>query len=318
MRKRWHGPIPPHNIPTPPQPTPHPFPTHPNPPQVRLLTQCAHSLGYEQTARTLEEESGIPLCSQPVASFRSGILGGDWELVEGLVDELTLRTAESRVDVRFLILRQKFLELVEGRRTDEALSCLRHQLAPLKKQKPLTAMKGLPSPPACSSHPTGRQASPGDSGSSPGSVKVAGMSTAPYNKPPGADIGIDSAPLRATQQPPLHTTAKLQSQRPLQLASQLTSPEAASPQQGNSLAELSCFLMCKTAEELRLRSGWDGAAGQSRRLLLQQLQQHIPPSQLLPENRLQDLLEQAFSWQVSQGSDRIGLGGLGWAGWDER
>jgi len=58
--------------------------------------------------------------------------------------------------------------------------------------------------------------------------------------------------------------------------------------------------MSKTPEELRLRAGWDGAQGESRKLLLHELQRHIPPSHLLPENRLETLLQQAISWQMSQ------------------
>ena len=57
------------------------------------------------------------------------------------------------------------------------------------------------------------------------------------------------------------------------------------------MRELSGYLTCKSAAELQLRTGWDGAAGSSRKLLLQELQQHIPPSLLLPEDRLQTLLQ---------------------------
>jgi len=39
-------------------------------------------------------------------------------------------------------------------------------------------------------------------------------------------------------------------------------------------------------------------------MLLQELQRHIPPSLLLPDNRLLTLLQQAVLWQTSQGFDQ--------------
>ncbi|EOD11386.1 hypothetical protein EMIHUDRAFT_452457 [Emiliania huxleyi CCMP1516] len=62
--------------------------------------------------------------------------------------------------------------------------------------------------------------------------------------------------------------------------------------------ELSTYLLCRSVEELKARSGWDGGGGASRRLLLDELQEHIPPSLLLPENRLETLLQQAVRWQT--------------------
>ena len=64
------------------------------------------------------------------------------------------------------------------------------------------------------------------------------------------------------------------------------------------MQELSTYLLCRSAEELKARSGWDGGGGASRRLLLDELQEHIPPSLLLPENRLETLLQQAVRWQT--------------------
>lgn len=67
---------------------------------------------------------------------------------------------------------------------------------------------------------------------------------------------------------------------------------------GGSVQELSTYLLCRSVEELKARSGWDGGGGASRRLLLDELQEHIPPSLLLPENRLETLLQQAVRWQT--------------------
>ena len=72
----------------------------------------------------------------------------------------------------------------------------------------------------------------------------------------------------------------------------------------SELGELSCYLMCGHVEELKRRASWDGAQGSSRQMLLQELQRHIPPSLLLPDNRLLTLLQQAVLWQTSQGFDQ--------------
>ena len=45
---------------------------------------------------------------------------------------------------------------------------------------------------------------------------------------------------------------------------------------------------------------WQGAHGGSRQLLLTELQRFIPPSLLLPEDRLHTLLRQALLWQTNQ------------------
>lgn len=74
--------------------------------------------------------------------------------------------------------------------------------------------------------------------------------------------------------------------------------------------------MCSTVEELRLRTGWDGARGPARRKLLSQLQRmrlvhwcfhqlingggmpgYIPSSVMIPQRRISTLLNQAFAHQ---------------------
>ena len=187
---------------------------------VRLMTQCLQGLGYNGAASRLEEDSGILLLAQPVSRFRQGVLEGQWDLMDGLVDEMQLQS-NCRARVCFLIYRQKYLELLEAGCLPEALCCLRKQLAPL--QAHITAHE-----------PTG---------------------------PSGT--GEHSA-----------------------------------------LQGLSCYLMCGHIDELKSRAAWDGAKGSSRQTLLQELQRHIPPSLLLPDNRLLTLLQQAVHWQTSQCFDQ--------------
>merc|ERR1740124_1402258 len=78
---------------------------------VRLMTQCIQGLGYSGAASRLEEDSGILLLAQPVSQFRQGVLEGQWDLMDGLVDEMQLNS-DCRAHVCFLIYRQKYLELL--------------------------------------------------------------------------------------------------------------------------------------------------------------------------------------------------------------
>jgi len=161
------------------------------------------------------------LLAQPVSRFRQGVLRGQWDLMDGLVDEMQLHP-NCRARVCFLIYRQKYLELLEAGGLPEALCCLREQLAPM--QAHITAHEPTESSACAVEH--------------------------------------------------------------------------------NALRELSCYLMCGHIEELKRRAAWDGTQGSSRQMLLQELQRHIPPSLLLPDNRLLTLLQQAVLWQTSQCFDQ--------------
>lgn len=60
---------------------------------------------------------------------------------------------------------------------------------------------------------------------------------------------------------------------------------------------LSGLIMCSESDELRKRSGWDGASGTSRRRLLINLQRYVPSSVMIPPRRIATLLHQARSYQ---------------------
>ncbi|KAF5246435.1 hypothetical protein FAUST_1315 [Fusarium austroamericanum] len=61
---------------------------------------------------------------------------------------------------------------------------------------------------------------------------------------------------------------------------------------------LSSLLMCRSVDDLMAKADWDGANGQSRKLLLSELSKCISPSVMLPENRLAVLLEQVKQSQI--------------------
>lgn len=65
----------------------------------------------------------------------------------------------------------------------------------------------------------------------------------------------------------------------------------------DELHSLSSLIMCSSAEDLRIRAKWDGSKETSRKVLLSQLQQLIPPSTMLPERRFSAVIEQAFTYQ---------------------
>ncbi|RWV93279.1 hypothetical protein GW17_00044280 [Ensete ventricosum] len=102
---------------------------------VRTITKALYSLGYERTGAVLEEESGIPLYSSMVNLFRKQVLEGNWDesLITlhkiGLDDENVLKS------VSFLILEQKFFEILEKNKIMEALETLRSEITPLSINK---------------------------------------------------------------------------------------------------------------------------------------------------------------------------------------
>ncbi|KAK4344200.1 hypothetical protein RND71_037294 [Anisodus tanguticus] len=98
---------------------------------VRIIADALYSLGYKKTGAYLEEESGIPLHPSPVNIFMQQILDGKWdESVAtlhkiGLVDEKIVKLAS------FVILEQKFFELLDREKIMHALKTLRTEIAPL-------------------------------------------------------------------------------------------------------------------------------------------------------------------------------------------
>ncbi|KAG6335210.1 hypothetical protein ID866_3881 [Astraeus odoratus] len=97
---------------------------------VRLVIQSLRDVGYMQSAATLEAESGYSLEAEEVAEFRQYILNAEWTNAEALLPSL-IADDDMLWDAMFLIGKQKYLELLEARKTTAALQVLREQLAPL-------------------------------------------------------------------------------------------------------------------------------------------------------------------------------------------
>lgn len=98
---------------------------------VRIITEALDSLGYKKTRALLEEESGISLHTSVINLFMQQILDGKWDeslntlQKIGLVDEKIVKLAS------FVILEQKFFELLDKEKVMDALKTLRSEIAPL-------------------------------------------------------------------------------------------------------------------------------------------------------------------------------------------
>lgn len=64
--------------------------------------------------------------------------------------------------------------------------------------------------------------------------------------------------------------------------------------------ELSSYIMCGSAEELRSMSHWEGKCHSSRQKLMQKLQGYLPATVMLPPRRLRALLGQAVELQYDR------------------
>ena len=100
---------------------------------VRLIGQYLRRMGYHQTVSSLVRESGCRLEHVLAATFRQRVLSGDWPAAEkALVDLSSLVEEQQTVHtMRFLLLEQKYLELLESKQDIEALQCLREEISPL-------------------------------------------------------------------------------------------------------------------------------------------------------------------------------------------
>ncbi|KMT09105.1 hypothetical protein BVRB_6g132130 [Beta vulgaris subsp. vulgaris] len=98
---------------------------------VRLIAGALYALGYERSGACLEEESGIPLQTAAVNLLMQHVLDGRWDesalILQsiGVEDETIVKTA------KFLILEQKFFELLDDGKTMDALNTLRTEISPL-------------------------------------------------------------------------------------------------------------------------------------------------------------------------------------------
>ncbi|XP_062195459.1 WD repeat-containing protein 26 homolog [Phragmites australis] len=98
---------------------------------VRIITKTLYSLGYGKSGAVLEEESGITLHTPMVNLFRKQVVDGKWDNAVvtlnkiGLLDENIVKSAA------FLILEQKFFELLRNDNVLGAMKSLQSEITPL-------------------------------------------------------------------------------------------------------------------------------------------------------------------------------------------
>lgn len=98
---------------------------------VRIIANALHSLGYKKSSARLEEESGIPLHSSAVNIFMQHILDGNWDESINTLHKIGLSNESMVKSASFLILEQKYLELLQVDKVMEALKTLRTEIVPL-------------------------------------------------------------------------------------------------------------------------------------------------------------------------------------------
>jgi len=66
------------------------------------------------------------------------------------------------------------------------------------------------------------------------------------------------------------------------------------------LHKLASHLLCQSPDELKRTADWTGSSSQARQQLLKKVQYFIPPDIMIPPDRLQLLLSQALTHQISE------------------
>jgi len=101
---------------------------------IRLIGQHLVSLGLDQSAKALVKESGTMFENRLAQGFRKAIQDGDWSSAFTALEQLSpeVKKKSKVTQMKFLILEQKFLELLEEGECIAAFNCLRQELAQLQ------------------------------------------------------------------------------------------------------------------------------------------------------------------------------------------
>lgn len=98
---------------------------------VRIITKTLYSLGYEKSGAVLEEESGITLHKPMVNLFREQVIDGNWDNAVVTLNKIGLQDENIVKSAAFLILEQKFFELLRNDNVMGAMKTLRCEITPL-------------------------------------------------------------------------------------------------------------------------------------------------------------------------------------------
>ncbi|XP_049852601.1 WD repeat-containing protein DDB_G0349043-like [Schistocerca gregaria] len=103
---------------------------------IKLLLDQLDQLGFVRSRLELEKEARIVFESDLVNEIRRCTLSGEWDRVEELLLIAKIGDEDLK-SIRYSIGRQRYLELLELGRTEEAVSLLRDELALLSVDKEL-------------------------------------------------------------------------------------------------------------------------------------------------------------------------------------
>ncbi|GFS42503.1 transducin family protein [Actinidia rufa] len=98
---------------------------------VKIITRALYSLGYDRTGDLLQEESGIQLHPSAVSLFMQQVLDGKWDESLATLRSMVLDDESVAKSASFLILEQKFVELLKEGKIMDALHTLRTEIVPL-------------------------------------------------------------------------------------------------------------------------------------------------------------------------------------------
>jgi len=107
---------------------------------VRLIGQYLRNIGLRNSAAVLMTEAGCQQDHTIAASFRKHVMTGEWSSAVTLLEDLRvhLESPEQIVEMKFLLLEQKYLELLYKGNSIEALKVLQTELTPLKHNQART------------------------------------------------------------------------------------------------------------------------------------------------------------------------------------
>ncbi|CAN0243294.1 unnamed protein product [Pylaiella littoralis] len=98
---------------------------------IRVISSCLKGLGYNKASRALQEESGQTDPDDRTTRMLSFVSCGRWREALDLLSSVQFPDPSLHVQAQALLLRNLLADLVEDSRLDEALTCLRQDLAPL-------------------------------------------------------------------------------------------------------------------------------------------------------------------------------------------
>jgi len=107
---------------------------------VRLIGQHLCDVGLRTSADVLMKEAGCRLVQPTAATFRHCVMKGDWTGAVNVLEDLSshLENPNSQIEMKFLLLEQKYLENLNSGNTIEALKVLQLELTPLHHNTPRT------------------------------------------------------------------------------------------------------------------------------------------------------------------------------------